>query len=90
MSCIKEVFDEITTCCNDSRTKEELLTDCVRQRLTELYLIQSEQLDIAINELMSCIQTDNISQMYNILKRLSKCLSGNRNQLIYLLEKVTS
>ena len=76
---------ELSSCDN----KENILLSCVTDKLSSLYMSQSDNLDKILSELNTYLDTDNVEYVYKVMKRLSKNLAGNRLQLIKLLEEVT-
>lgn len=73
---------------NTTDTKADILTKCVSNKLTNLYNTQSQQLDDILEELSNSIDTKDIDYTYRVIRKLSKCLSNNRAQLIGLIEEV--
>lgn len=69
-------------------SKEDILMSCVSQKLSSLYMSQSKRFDEILEELSSCIDTDDMEHTYRVIKRLSKSLANNRAQLLSLLEEV--
>ena len=71
--------------CDD---KNAVLLSCVSEKLKSLYNTQSAQLDDVINEISNHIDTDDVEYLCKTVKRLSKCLSSNRAQLLKLIDEV--
>lgn len=69
-------------------TKEDILLSCASKKLGSLYMAQSKNFDDIIEELSTCINTDDMEHTYRVMKRLSKSLANNRAQLLSLLEEV--
>lgn len=69
-------------------TKEEVLEDCIFTRLNTLYNKQSEKYDIMIDSIYRMIDSDNITDMCTVLKKLSKNINSNRQQLVSLIERM--
>ena len=88
MSVIIPVCLDLGSSLNDKRTREQLLLDCASNRLSELYLTHSDRLDNTLNELINCVNGDDVDYMCRVLRRLNKCLAHNRNQLISLIERM--
>lgn len=68
--------------------KEDILMSCVSEKLSNLYTAQSKRFDEILEELSSCIDTDDMEHTYRAIKRLSRSLANNRAQLLSLLEEV--
>lgn len=71
-------------------TKEDILLSSVSIKLSNLYTLQSERFDAILNELSHSIDTDDIEYTHTVIKKLSKSLSNNREQLLSLLEGVNN
>lgn len=67
--------------------KQTILLRCVADKLKYLYKQQSEQLDSLIHELTIEFHSEDISGAAYTLKRLNRCLKGNREHLLYLLDE---
>lgn len=85
---ITKTCQEFLNMLSDNRTKEQLLMNCASDRLSNLYLRHSEKLDKTLSELVNCIDMDDIDYTGRVLKRLNNCLKNNRDQLIYLIERM--
>jgi hypothetical protein len=95
--CIKKVINmiDIEKECfrflndlNKSKSSEEFLVHCVYDKLNKLYAQQSEKYDSLINTLYKMIDMEDISGMCTVIKKLSKNINSNRQQLISLLERI--
>ena len=73
---------------NRCETSEEFLMQCVYDKLNKLYAQQSEKYDSLINTLYKTIDMEDISSMCTVIKKLSKNINSNRQQLISLLERI--
>lgn len=71
-------------------TKEDILLSNVSKKLGNMYKVQSEKFDSLIDELSVSIDTDDMEHTHRVIKRLSKTLSNNREQLLSLLKEVGS
>ena len=88
MSNINSVCDVLLNDLNSSISKDELLTNCVRDRLTTLYEQNSETLDLYLNNLEKVIDYNSFSQISLILNKLNQALTVNRGNLISCLERM--
>ena len=88
MSNINSVCDILLKDLNSSLSKDELMTNCVRDRLTTLYEQNSETLDLYLNNLEKAIDYNSFSQISLILNKLNQALTVNRGNLISCLERM--
>lgn len=88
MSNINSVCDVLLNDLNSSISKDELMTNCVRDRLTTLYEQNSETLDLYLNNLEKAIDYNSFSQISLILNKLNQALTVNRGNLISCLERM--
>lgn len=85
---IVNICTNLDTELSKSETKEDILLNCASNKLSSLYAKQSEDLDNIIDELGKSMNTDDISYMYKVIKKLTKTLNTNRKQLIRLIEEM--
>lgn len=85
---IKQICLNLDNELNKNDTKEVIMEQCVSEKLSMLYTMQSNQLDCILNELSKSIDVNDIEYTYKVIKRLSKNLTNNRKQLMRLIEEV--
>ena len=85
---IEKVCKSFLTDLDRYDTKEDLLSDCVYNKLNTLYLQQSEKYDSLLNAIDKMVDMDDISGVCTLLKKLSKNINCNRQQLILLLGRI--
>jgi len=71
-------------------TKEDILLSCASEKLSALYVVQSENMDAVLNELQRGIDVNDIEYTYKVIKKLARSLNTNRKQLIRIIEEMNS
>lgn len=88
MNIVESTCLELNNIISNKRSKESIYTMCVMDKLSSLYNTQSNDIDGLINSLIEEFDESNINKMCNTLKRLNRCLKGNREQLLCILERM--
>ena len=73
-----------------NETKADIMNRCVNQKLGNLYITQTTEYDNLIDYVDKMIERNDLSEkeMCRVVKKLSKNISSNRNQLINLIEEL--
>jgi pantothenate kinase len=71
-------------------TKEDILLSCASEKLSALYVVQSENMDAVLNELQRSIDVNDIEYTYKVIKKLARSLNTNRKQLIRIIEEMNN
>lgn len=71
-------------------TKKQLLTKCASNKLTNLYMSQSDEFDVLLDELERDIDMDDINATRKAIKKLSKTLTHSREHLIAVMERMSN
>lgn len=88
MTDLKQICKNLEKELSTPQTKEEILLSCATDKLSSLYLSQSQDLDNILNELAKSIDVNDVEYTYKVIKKLSKSLNTNRKQLMRLIEEV--
>lgn len=85
---LEQLYKKIDTKLSDNRTKEDKLHQKAQERLSMLYSEQSNNLDKIIAEVDKSLNIDDLDYTYKLIKKLSKNLNSNRQQLLLILKEV--
>lgn len=85
---LEQLYKKIDTKLSDNRTKEDKLHQKAQERLSILYSEQSDNLDKIIAEVDKSLNIDDLDYTYKLIKKLSKNLNSNRQQLLLILKEV--
>ena len=85
---LEQLYKKIDTKLSDNRTKEDKLHQKAQERLSTLYSEQSDNLDKIIAEVDKSLNIDDLDYTYKLIKKLSKNLNSNRQQLLLILKEV--
>ena len=85
---IEQVCKNFNTVLENRQSSQNVLDECVLTKLNNLYIKQSDDYDKLITNMERLLASDNISEMCRVVKKLSKNMGSNRNQLIYLIEEL--
>ena len=85
---IEQVCKNFNTVLENRQSSQNVLDKCVVTKLNNLYVKQSDDYDKLIANMERLLASDNISEMCRVVKKLSKNMGSNRNQLIYLIEEL--
>ena len=85
---LEQLYKKIDTKLSDNRTKEDKLHQKAQERLSILYSEQSNNLDKIIAEVDKSLNIDDLDYTYKLIKKLSKNLNSNRQQLLLILKEV--
>lgn len=88
MSIVESTCLELSNLLNIKTNKEDIYNTCVINKLIYLYTSQSNDVDILMNSLIADFDNSNINDMCSTLKQLNRCLRGNREQLLGILERM--
>jgi hypothetical protein len=85
---LEQLYEKIDTKLSDNRPKEDKLHQKAQERLSVLYSEQSDSLDKIIAEVDRSLNMDDLDYTYKLIKKLSKNLNSNRQQLLLILKEV--
>lgn len=85
---LEQLYEKIDTKLSDDRPKEDKLHQKAQERLSVLYSEQSDSLDKIIAEVDRSLNMDDLDYTYKLIKKLSKNLNSNRQQLLLILKEV--
>ena len=85
---IEKVCNNLMTELSKHNTSQEVLDECVYNKLNKLYTKQSDNYDNMINAIYNMVDRDDISGMCTVLKKLSKNVNSDRQRLISLIERL--
>lgn len=85
---LEQLYKKIDTKLSDNRPKEDKLHQKAQERLSVLYSEQSDSLDKIIAEVDRSLNMDDLDYTYKLIKKLSKNLNSNRQQLLLILKEV--
>lgn len=87
---IKQICLNLDKELSKNETKDDILLSCASEKLSALYLVQSENMDAIINELQKSMDVNDIEYTYKVIKKLTRSLNTNRKQLIRLIEEMNN
>ena len=87
---IKQICLDLNKELSKDETKDDILLSCASEKLSALYLVQSENMDAVINELQKSMDVNDIEYTYKVIKKLTRSLNTNRKQLIRLIEEMNN
>lgn len=87
---IKQICLDLNKELSTDETKDDILLSCASEKLSALYLVQSENMDAVINELQKSMDVNDIEYTYKVIKKLTRSLNTNRKQLIRLIEEMNN
>ena len=87
---IKQICLDLNKELSKDETKDDILLSCASEKLSALYLVQSESMDAVINELQKSMDVNDIEYTYKVIKKLTRSLNTNRKQLIRLIEEMNN
>lgn len=87
---IKQICLDLNKALSKDETKDDILLSCASEKLSALYLVQSENMDAVINELQKSMDVNDIEYTYKVIKKLTRSLNTNRKQLIRLIEEMNN
>ena len=85
---LKDCCDDLMNTVVNGKSKEELMEQCVREKLMQIYERENAEFDEMIDKLERFIDYNSVSQVKYCIKRIKKLLSSNRKQLYKVLRRV--
>ena len=85
---LKEICNNLSKEFSTTQSKEDILMSCVMDRLSSLYVQQSESLDKMLDDLTRSIDISDFKHTKIVIDKLSKSLSHNREHLLLLIERL--
>ncbi len=85
---IEKICNDFITDLSKHNNPQEVLEDCIYNKLNTLYTQQSEKYDNMIETIYNMVDMDDISNICSVLNKLSKNINSNRQQLISLMERL--
>ena len=87
MNLIENACLDLYNAISTNKSKDDILTDCVLDKLNALYCTQTKDFDELIDSLSICLSDDNIEYLSKVIKKLSKIMNGNRARLLKVIEE---
>jgi hypothetical protein len=88
MSQIEKCCSELERRFHTGRTPDDLLMECARKRLMQVYSSENDEFDKLLNKLSVSIDYNSTTDVKKCVRRLLKLTSSNRKILINALRRI--